>query len=728
MNANSILLVTCLSAGAAGACSTPKTTHATQAAARTSEQTPEVQRERALDEIRKLEDARHPAVESFASHSDSEVRARAARALGRVLDAPVQPLLALLEDSNAAVRAEAAFALGLRAEKGACDALLAHADPHREPDALVRARAIEAASKLDTPDRREAVLAALADADPRVRLEAAQGASRWPTKEPGAANVDRALVALLERETDADVITYALFLLDRRKSGEAFQAFVRFAGSQDARQRIFAVRGLVALVDSRSLGMLDATTAIGVLLAHTDDPDWRVICEAVPVYKTSADEQHPPANPLSHHVANVRQATWRVIGEWISKTRDHMVLLGSAGWLLPEDSGALVDYEASPFVWAAGRETQLRIYARLLTDSEDLVPRSVPYESLLSTTPIDADNPIALAGIARGIEDAPDALFQRVVQPYLRHADVRVASAAIESLAKHLTPENRGTLHELLYGADNGLRLAALGSLDAKPDASDLEHVAWTFENSRGDIAPEVRFTALRLAAKIGGGNAIALLQKALSAPEPFVRAVARAELATLAPNELAAHDAAKPSDAPAAPHASSELPRYSHDPIVEVETNRGTLRFELFPDEAPYHVHNFLTLIERGYYDGLGFHRVVPDFVIQGGDYRGDGNGGTTFRVPENVRELHAKGEFVPQDSLRNEIGPRKYVRGSLGMPRNEDLDSGGSQFFVTHRETPHLDGRYTIFGELRSGFEVLDAIEVGDVIVHAKIVDAGR
>ena len=95
-----------------------------------------------------------------------------------------------------------------------------------------------------------------------------------------------------------------------------------------------------------------------------------------------------------------------------------------------------------------------------------------------------------------------------------------------------------------------------------------------------------------------------------------------------------------------------------------------------------------------------------MPDFVIQGGCYRGDGNGSVTWR----------------DGALRHEIGPRKYVRGSLGMPRNEDMESGGSQIFITHRPTPHLDGRYTIFGELRSGFDVLDSIEVGDRILHVQ------
>jgi cyclophilin family peptidyl-prolyl cis-trans isomerase len=151
-----------------------------------------------------------------------------------------------------------------------------------------------------------------------------------------------------------------------------------------------------------------------------------------------------------------------------------------------------------------------------------------------------------------------------------------------------------------------------------------------------------------------------------------------------------------------AVPIPGKDAPAWTVNPRVEVKTNRGTMVFELFPNETPAHVFNFLALVDKHHYDGLTFHRVVPDFVIQGGDHRGDGNGGVTWRG----------------EALRAEFTPRAFVRGSLGMPRNEDLDSGGSQFFVTHRETPHLDGRYTLFGELRTGFDVLDAVEVGDRI----------
>ncbi|HKX45746.1 MAG TPA: peptidylprolyl isomerase, partial [Planctomycetota bacterium] len=161
-----------------------------------------------------------------------------------------------------------------------------------------------------------------------------------------------------------------------------------------------------------------------------------------------------------------------------------------------------------------------------------------------------------------------------------------------------------------------------------------------------------------------------------------------------------------EPEVRPPPPAPGRELPLWSRNPLVEVATSRGSLVFELFPDDAPLHVYNFLVLAERDHYDGTLFHRVVPDFVAQGGDYRGDGNGAKPWRG----------------DALRHEFGPRSFGRGALGMPRSEDLDSGGSQIFVTHRPTPHLDDRYTLFGQLRIGFEVLDRIEQGDRIVDVR------
>lgn len=128
------------------------------------------------------------------------------------------------------------------------------------------------------------------------------------------------------------------------------------------------------------------------------------------------------------------------------------------------------------------------------------------------------------------------------------------------------------------------------------------------------------------------------------------------------------------------------------------IETDRGTIEIELYEKDAPGTVANFEKLAKKGYYDGLSFHRVVPNFVIQGGCPKGTGTGGP--------------GWTIKCETANN---PRKHGKGSLSMA-HAGKDTGGSQFFITHRATPHLDGVHTVFGQVTKGQDVVDAIRAGD------------
>jgi cyclophilin family peptidyl-prolyl cis-trans isomerase len=143
---------------------------------------------------------------------------------------------------------------------------------------------------------------------------------------------------------------------------------------------------------------------------------------------------------------------------------------------------------------------------------------------------------------------------------------------------------------------------------------------------------------------------------------------------------------------------------RFETDPVVVLETSKGEIRIRCLADEAPIHVASFVELVGQGYYDGLIWHRVVSNFVIQGGDPRGDGWGGAGY-------------------TLRDEINRVRYGRGAVGMPK-AGKDTGGGQIFITHIPTPHLDGNYTVFGQVVEGLDVVDRIEVGDAIVRARVV----
>ena len=136
-------------------------------------------------------------------------------------------------------------------------------------------------------------------------------------------------------------------------------------------------------------------------------------------------------------------------------------------------------------------------------------------------------------------------------------------------------------------------------------------------------------------------------------------------------------------------------------NPIVTFEMENGKImKAELYPDKAPNTVNNFISLVSDGFYDGLIFHRVIPGFMIQGGDPAGVGTGGPGYNI---------KGEFAINGFKGNDL---KHERGVLSMARAMAPNSAGSQFFIMHKNSSHLDGQYAAFGKLTDGFEVLDEI----------------
>ncbi|GMW08047.1 MAG: peptidylprolyl isomerase [Gammaproteobacteria bacterium] len=130
----------------------------------------------------------------------------------------------------------------------------------------------------------------------------------------------------------------------------------------------------------------------------------------------------------------------------------------------------------------------------------------------------------------------------------------------------------------------------------------------------------------------------------------------------------------------------------------VSIDTEKGEIELELYPQHAPLTVNNFVFLVREGFYDGVTFHRVIADFMIQGGDPTGSGRGGPGYRFEDEVRG-----------------NPLRHERGVISMA-NAGPNTNGSQFFITHGPQPHLDGRHTVFGKVVRGLDVVDAIEQGD------------
>jgi peptidyl-prolyl cis-trans isomerase B (cyclophilin B) len=140
----------------------------------------------------------------------------------------------------------------------------------------------------------------------------------------------------------------------------------------------------------------------------------------------------------------------------------------------------------------------------------------------------------------------------------------------------------------------------------------------------------------------------------------------------------------------------------------VTMTTSRGPIVIDLFTSDAPVTVNNFIFLARNGFYNGTTFHRVIPDFMVQGGDPLGTGTGGPGYKFGDETRG-----------------NPNTHGKGTLSMA-NSGPNTNGSQFFITHSPQPHLDGKHTVFGQVRSGQEVVDQIKKGDTITSIEIQES--
>lgn len=141
---------------------------------------------------------------------------------------------------------------------------------------------------------------------------------------------------------------------------------------------------------------------------------------------------------------------------------------------------------------------------------------------------------------------------------------------------------------------------------------------------------------------------------------------------------------------------------------LVNMETNKGTIELELYPEHAPMTVNNFVFLTQKGYYDGVTFHRVIDNFVIQGGDPTGTGRGDPGYKFADETYG-----------------NPLKHGTGFISMA-NAGPNTNGSQFFITHSPQPHLDGKHTVFGKVIRGMDVVNAIKQGDKMLKVTATEA--
>jgi cyclophilin family peptidyl-prolyl cis-trans isomerase len=618
---------------------------------------------------------------------EARTRRRAALAAGRVgLSEAIAPLSALLSgDEEPEVRQMAAFALGLIADASARAALQKALG---DPSALVQGRAAEALGLIG--DRGDA---SLVGGMVRAHVQAGVLASIAPDDltQPMSPQIEAVRLGLyaLVRFRDFGALAAAAldgqgqpvsrwwpvsFALQRIEDPKAAPALLALLNTEGRYTAAFAARGL---------GAVKATQAAPALATIIRDRrrDPAVVIQAI---RAIAAIGHGGSSP----------ALAAIVADAKADAAVRVEALTALGALRADGvTDLLLDLMSDPSPPLRGGA--MRALASI--DPETFL-------TALSGLDPDRDWTVRTAqAAALGTLTAEQA--QPRLQVMLRDADQRVVPAVLNALVAVKAPHVAEILLSHLEAEDFAVRAAAAHGLGRLKVASASPALAAAFRAAEGESTYVARAAALAALVTVDPAAARPLLQAALGDRDWAVRVRAEALLRELkAPVDPGAIRPAPPGRPMSAPElAWAAAPPYS--PRAYIETSRGTIEIELAVLDAPATVASFIDLARRGFFNGVPIHRVVADFVVQDGDPRGDGEGG-------------------PGYTLRDEINQRPYLRGTVGMALDW-ADTGGSQFFITHSPQPHLDARYTVFGGVVNGMEVVDRIQPRDAIASIRIWD---
>ena len=611
---------------------------------------------------------------------DAGVRARAAFALASVQDTSAIPgLLSLLRESIPFVQIDAALALGQMPPASVPDAPLLRTLGFTR-DAQVQRRLIEALGKTGT----DSSLRRLVRLRPPQAAELALAVARYGMRGVTDSTATRWLLERL-RADDPWTRRNAAYALGRVEALAAGRADTIRAVLNDTAPDDPAAMHLL-----RALGTAgDAADAPRLADWLRTAPDWRTRVEAARGLSalSPADESRSAlvAALNDGHPLVARTAAETLAGlDW---SPDRVAAVGA--WL-----------DAHPRRW--------RVTAPLLLG----LARNGRSQRVLNTVGRwrAERSPVAYAAGLPALAPLDRPRADTMLHAALRHDDMRVAAAAMQALTarwERTRPSTAGATFKrlsaavhrgdpaLLYHAAPVLADSAFASMGAADTLTATYRTLSTPDDLEGMT------TVLEALGTLGGPTAETTLRDALDHPHHAVRNAAAQGLSAATDSTVTA--AAKPL--PETPSIDwGALQELGTHPRLVLETNRGTVTIELDTEQAPQTVQAITRFAQEGRYDGVPFHRVVPNFVVQGGDFaRRDGFGGPGF--------------FLRTEATR--IGHR---RGTVGMA-SAGTDTEGSQFFVSHSMQPHLDGSYTAFGQVTDGMDVVDRLRVDDRIESARV-----
>ena len=666
--------------------------------------------------------------ELFANEKPS-VRKRAALAAGRIGDDRAVPaLVALLQnDKNDDVRAMAAFALGEIESPAGADALLGELS--KRDESKIRGRAIEALGKIaaalpstdkarlmsfqkeiynalefeashrSAPDAEITLLALTAAlrarpegvgkviaefltySDPRIRADAANALARLRAKDG-----NDQLRKLLTTDSDPIVRANAARVLGATEDKDAFENLLdRALNDSDQRVRVSAIRALASLRDPKAtLPLLQRGQQLRL------PGDTNEILEIVTTLgRVSQNSKAQAAIAWLQQLRNLNAPEVEIALSRINP-QSYPIDLQKSSCITEWPQSSAMGQGAAELASVKSGDAVLDGLIR--TDTIRIIV------SNLSRPPIENRE------VRTPVQFKPNMVLTRVCPP----APTKAVPDWLRALAAFKSPESASILEKHLHQKDVIIRATAAELLgELPPNEANTRALIDALPVAMQDR--ELNDAALAILdslAKQKSPAANEAIKTALDSSDPLIRRRAASLLKANEAGDFSARVATVQTRNMRADYQRA-ISRIGKNVRAIVSTSKGAFTIELLPNEAPLTVDSFIQLARRGYFKNISFHRVVPNFVIQGGDPRGDGNGG-------------------PGYAIRCEINQVPYERGAVGMALS-GKDTGGSQWFVTHSRQPHLDGGYTVFGRVIAGMDTVDRIVRGDVI-RSIVINEGQ
>ncbi|HZS62340.1 MAG TPA: peptidylprolyl isomerase [Gemmatimonadaceae bacterium] len=639
----------------------------------------------------------------------SPLRVEAARAAGQVHARNVaSQLRTLLVDHDTAVAATAAFALGLMADTPSVNLLansitaapvyvpLQRTGPGgagggyggQQPTVSTRPPAQVSVAVVAAPLAREAAwsLGELGDPGRKAIENALRGGFATSIVLYAAAKlkpIPATLITPYITPGNAALLRAAVYAVARSRAPAGVRVLLLPAAfrARDAETREWVARGLAHSAAGDSLGQYALTVLDS--MAHDSVPSVRISAlNSLRGYGTRA--RAPVVIALRDEDPHVRLAAARALDSTLAGAP-------RGDWVHAYGEDTSFDFHAAVL---AGAVMSGVILPELDKDNADRWQRSGDWRFRAAA---------AMAGTGSSMERIVDLTL-----PLTRDPDPRVRGAAYGVFAEAVGQSTGGTPHPwrrdymltAVHDPDVEVRAVGLGGLQEIATAEDVPVVADAYKAAVADTSIDARLAAVRCLAAIWRRDSthVTDAEKAQVASLPMTDDAALLDAA----RGVTLLAAWRPDDGRPAPHPNDWYVRVVHEiveptlrgqaPQATIQTVRGNITIEFFGADAPLTVDNFLTLAKRNFFKGLNFHRVVPAFVVQDGDPRGDGSGG-------------------PGYDIRDELDRRRYVRGTVGMAL-DGPNTGGSQWFISLGTEPHLDGHYTAFARVTSGDAVLDQI----------------